>query len=829
MQSGIISGVVASACPRPVDAAASEHAVQSDMTASSDQLMEKLVTTASSRDGDDLKGSDGWELDSDASTVSSRVTTPDPQPPPRSRPPLSSNTTEIPTFHVSRTPAIPIPVPGDLPPPPPPPRYRNSQYSQQVNQPHQVTQFSPTVQPASDDSTNDDTNVCPQSSLVDGFRCDRAPPPPLKHPFPQPFTTLAEHCKPNWGTISLPVTQVISEFQSESSKNVLSQKYPFSSITRSTVSSMQPHPPKGSDQGLDRTLRIMPWSEKSRESSSSEYTSEEDTFAYRNARQFPPQLPAQPNNQTSSRQKRSSATNRITKWVSEYEKSQSHARLPCQDTTTSASSKYHGSEAGASQLSPASSHAVVENLWQQLKQKRAKLHEMRKQMTRRRRELRQLRLRKDEADNAFMTVVRPLLLNQRNDALSSSLGIIDSRVAVMLKLREDYHFSEANYESLELALDEEEKELSGLETRFFSLLATGQDHHAEKSLSIRKGAADVAHSVDIETPYYLMGISADKPLEDIHPLYHQLSNAVGDLENAKEEHEYLMLLSSQYEEDQLLKARIGQSMSVDAQEFFAELPEEESRMQRAISELEGKVQRLKLLCEAKGAMKKFLSIHMSYILNPGTICEGVDLEDAANILKKHTSGMHSRYSQLLAQKNHLLDGLEHLTAKQALSALSELTDDDPFKDRKQQRVAAKEYEIETLIQSYDPDSKTDLINRWILQQLRESPLNALLLESVFSSECGLKIRDHWRWQCDVLYYWWRDDTLKLGEMSYKNHVSEITEYSACQRSPQGSRAAYDGGKYAKSMRKNTTTIQKQRNVAIHLTTSHAQGTTYCLN
>lgn len=140
MQSATLRGFAASTRHHDIDVAASDHAVQSDMSASTDRLMEKLATTASSRDDDDMKGSDSWNLHSDASTVSSRVTTPDPQPPPISRPPLSSRTTQTHTPHVSRTPAIPIP--GALPPPPPPPRHRDPQYFQQFNQPRQVSEFS---------------------------------------------------------------------------------------------------------------------------------------------------------------------------------------------------------------------------------------------------------------------------------------------------------------------------------------------------------------------------------------------------------------------------------------------------------------------------------------------------------------------------------------------------------------------------------------------------------------------------------------------------------------------------------------------------------------
>lgn len=593
-----------------------------------------------------------------------------------------------------------------------------------------------------------------------------------------------------------------AQTESDCDADRLLQSDALPSIGTSNGSSVQPRAPRFWDQDLTKSLTFVPSSENQSDRSwSSGYSSEEDTFAYRNARQFPPQLPAQHGTHLSTRRGRSSATNRITNWVSEYEKSHSPARFRTQDTVTPEVSDHSESEATASQLSGVSSHAEVEQLWQQLKQKRAKLHDIREHMAQTRQDLRDLRSRKDDSDNAFMKVIRPLLVSQRSDTFSSSLKLLDSRMDAMLKLREEYHYREASYETLELALDEEERELSGLETKFFSLLAAGHDRDAELSVPIRKNTTETTSSVDTETPYYLLGISADKPLEDVHPLYQDFSTAVGELENAKEEYDDLMFVNSQYEEDRELREGTGRGINPEAEEFFTELPGEKSRMQDIIGKLEDEVARLRRLCDEKGVMKKFLSIHMSYILDPDKTHEDMALGDTHDILAKQKIMAHPRYSELLAQQSHLLEGSEPLTAKQAQLAAARLPNDFPNKAVKQ-RIAAKEYAIETLVQSYDSDNKADLVNRWILQQLRQSPLNVLLLQTVFGSECGLKIRDLWRWQCDVLYYWWRDDTTAEKEGVPGNYVSEMSEYSARQGTPQQSRAASDGELHLKPKTKS---------------------------
>ena len=80
--------------------------------------------------------------------------------------------------------------------------------------------------------------------------------------------------------------------------------------------------------------------------------------------------------------------------------------------------------------SDVSSYAEVELLWQQLKEKRARLGEIKAQMAERRQELRRLRRQRNDADNAFMSLIRPMLVSQRG-ILQTSIRVLDSRVADM--------------------------------------------------------------------------------------------------------------------------------------------------------------------------------------------------------------------------------------------------------------------------------------------------------------------------------------------------------------------------------------------------------------
>ena len=209
--------------------------------------------------------------------------------------------------------------------------------------------------------------------------------------------------------------------------------------------------------------------------SDSDVSSGEDPIAYRNARQFPPQLPAAASHRPSHPRSKSSAANIITSWVSQYEKARSPLRKPRSESEPSVrqTDEDADEEEKGSVASGVSSQGEIESLWQQLKEKRARLNEIKTQMARRRKELRDLRRKKDDADNAFMSVIRPILVNQRG-LLHTSQSLLDRRLGDMQRVRTEYHFLESNYEGLEVMLDEEEEELNGLETRFFSILATGR-------------------------------------------------------------------------------------------------------------------------------------------------------------------------------------------------------------------------------------------------------------------------------------------------------------------------------------------------------------------
>lgn len=575
---------------------------------------------------------------------------------------------------------------------------------------------------------------------------------------------------------------------------------------------------------LDRTFQD--------DSSESSASSEEDPLVYRNAMRFPPQLPAALSHR-SPLPSRSSQTTLITSWISRNEKSGSPQRKSRNRAGRSITSDTSQSDETCSTTSRASSLDEVETLWQQLKEKRSKLHDTKNQMAAKRVELREMRRKKDDFDNAFMSVIRPMLVNHRGLAHTSTT-LLERRFREMQQARTDYHFLESTYEGLEVVLDEDEGELNRLETRFFSLLATGRTRAERRVSPLDDADASLKYPSDV--PDMLRGISRDGPPEDVHPLYVKLTSAIGDLENAREEYNDLLFTREQHEYDLELNKSTGiatdKKASEEMREFFDGFPSEEKKWKETVSVLENEVQRLRNLCKEKNVMRKHMSVRMEYVLDPHIEFDDMDLDATDTLLATRKTLAHDRFPELLSQPDHVLANPEPLTPLGALRAATELAPEAPEK-RTLKRLATKEYSIDLLMKEVDwgGDNRgqkgndeigkkgdkengkgsfkerlqennkerdiVDFVNRWMLLELRLSPLNVLLLQSTFVRTQALNIRDSRRWQCDVLHYWWHDN----DDGAWKDHGNESNGSEIASRggTPQMSRAASDSGVAFKPM------------------------------
>ncbi|RGP80488.1 hypothetical protein FLONG3_1416 [Fusarium longipes] len=490
--------------------------------------------------------------------------------------------------------------------------------------------------------------------------------------------------------------------------------------------------------------------------SSYDSPSDEDSLVFRNSRQFPPLYPTASTLNSQGRNRKTSMTNRITTWISEYERDRAPKdRL---DLSTSLEPLRETTRGDRSHISKESvpSEDNLEHLWVKLKGQRVKLNDIKTQMAKKRKKLRELRRKRDDADNAFMGIIRPILIAHQ-ERLETPPANLERRLADLQRLRTEYQASENDYEDLEVILDEEEEILNKLEIRFFSLLAVDQVAPQEESQE-----DEPQQEQDNNMPNDLMGILPNGPPEDVHPLFLELMATVGDLENAKEELNELMFLKEQHEGELRMKSAAGMELNEAEIEFFDEFPLEEEQMRSSVTSLEQQVTRLRNLCEEKGAMKKHLSSQVSYLLYPEIGYEDIELDTASAILRTQSDLADPTFPMIISQPEHVLAEDFPLTSGGALKAAAALPATDPDKPSRMQ-LASKEYSIDRLMLDHGEGGKGDFINRWLLHQLRLSSTNARLLHTTFTKSRGLKIRDLDRWQSDVLHYWWNDEGAELPE------------------------------------------------------------------
>lgn len=402
---------------------------------------------------------------------------------------------------------------------------------------------------------------------------------------------------------------------------------------------------------------------------------------------------------------------------------------------------------------------------------------MREDILRLRRKTQRRRLRKDSADNLFMSFLRPLLVSSKGtNLLTTSHSRLRELFECMQKARDKCQDVETTLELMEEDLGYAEDGL----------------HHQEKALidGLRPGAKLTTNGKPPEPtsrrssplPTSLLGIGAEGP-EDFHPIYKKFISEVGYLQLAEEHHRDLLFRkeSIEREQDHLKLAqdyRPPNDRQLETQDlkflrdFSVHLRESTLDMEK----LQVKVERLRQMCRNRGVFPKHAPLHEAYRFER-------DLGDDVFLSPDPVEGKDtsllftSRFGVLLYSPKHLVED-PPITAKAALRRAVSLKDGDilyPFK-QEMFATAAKEYLIENLIQDAKESDKTDFINRWLLHRLRTSAVEVELLYSLFVSSSSLTILDFEQWQQDVLYYWTRDDQARLPPERFMGPVtSEYTE------------------------------------------------------
>jgi hypothetical protein len=417
----------------------------------------------------------------------------------------------------------------------------------------------------------------------------------------------------------------------------------------------------------------------------------------------------------------------------------------------------------------------------------------------------------DDADNAFMNLMRDDIATGRFLTYTSKVFV--HHFEILQKSRNECQSEAVEVDQLEDQLVAAELDLEARETEFFATLF-GCAHDKEPQETSPPSVSDMRIH-DGSSRASLLGISAERP-PDVHPLYEQLMDAVGDRENAKEHYTELMvhrgsilfdlelaikrerLRDAEGRSDKLsavvdkadidllafttgdpgemdeelgrYKTRIGS----DNWNFLLEFPKQETLAIERVAVARAQVDRLRQLCIDKGLMRKHVPYYEEYIIFDDT---GKALHDETMSISGEQSPRHrelparSRFSILLSNPRHVLQLDTPFTA---LKKSIELPKDDPTRPQ-QVADAIKEHSISTLLVEIQAEDKSEFVNRWLLQRLRMSSLEIEMLYAVFVLNTRLKVRNDRRWQEDVLFFWSRD------ACNYpKEHFrGPVTAWSSC--------------------------------------------------
>lgn len=401
----------------------------------------------------------------------------------------------------------------------------------------------------------------------------------------------------------------------------------------------------------------------------------------------------------------------------------------------------------------------VRDLWGELRRKREDIYAMRLEMARDRKALRDLRHRKNDADNKMLSMIRRVLPKLGNEHRRS---FADAQA-----LRTEYTTQENNYESRELALDSLEAELLLLETKFF----TGLSHRAgaddDGQVDLRTPSPPLA---DADMPLELKGISPDGPQEVTHPLYKRFQDAIGDFSVASENWHDLLSARAGIDFKLTIDRHLGmERLDEEEVEFLDEFPQEEARRSEELQEARGKVERLRDACVEQGVMRRHLPLHILYVLykhfptsedeDENDLGEDIDLSDGPPSELVKAGRARPFLWRLMSQEAHLFGEFPVLPPA-ALEAARKLPSDNAEKDT-QVRDAEEEHFLHGIFSGCPAHNSTAFVNRWFFHQLRISPHMGYLFYKMGSEDAELDVL---AWQEHVLEAWWDEDTLLPGSM-----------------------------------------------------------------
>jgi hypothetical protein len=291
--------------------------------------------------------------------------------------------------------------------------------------------------------------------------------------------------------------------------------------------------------------------------------------------------------------------------------------------------------------------------------------------------------------------------------------------------RDDYGPLEDDCNRLEDQLSEQEFRLTRFEREFYST-----SHEPSAPPGDAPAYHLFQHTASPSPSYH----EDETEESEYHPLVTKYLSKMGDLDLLVERRVELVEEREALEEERVSRLRFGLMLDPSDQDWLEASQGTEEELAEKITQMEKELEDMKQACIAKGLVDED---------GEPTSFQGLELESfkgEKDVDPQDHKSEYVKYPILLPPPGRKLQEIERY---------------EPRPDE-------------------ESDPITRNINKWILDQLRTSPMDVNLLVRTYEGKHGQIIDD---WQLAVLSYWYRDGTLESATISAV-YTSSATAISA---------------------------------------------------
>lgn len=404
--------------------------------------------------------------------------------------------------------------------------------------------------------------------------------------------------------------------------------------------------------------------------------------------------------------------------------------------------------------------------WQKLANEKLEVFDIRSKIKRVKNRLKHARRERDAADNALMSVLRPISVNARLANTIAHTARLQEVFQRAQEARDGCQFHETALEKLEDSLTIAQDRIDLLERSLINVLRHPRGRHA----TLEPLEIAIEPLPQSET---LLGLEFE-PEKVCHPLHQSFKAALQSFRLAGKCHAELFVRKARIEEEQrrllFLATYHPEALnyvkppSESDLAFLLDFEMEESKVLHGIARRRSEVMNLIQLCWQENIIPQYAPLHDIQTWYVDDLSSDPDLGDnpAEGERAKTTA-----CSVLLSNPSHLLE-IFPITAESALRRAESLPESDPQK-KVAVDAAVKEITIQNLVHGGRAGDTPDFINRWLLQKLRTSRHEIELLYSVVLKESSSKndVPDVDEWQWDVLREWPRDEYGSLPPENFR--------------------------------------------------------------